>query len=447
MGRSIRFRITAIAVVAVVLVLVVSGVALVLLQRRALTESLDEALAQRADDITELVDAGAVPETLALPASEGFAVVVDDGGQVIAATPNLAGSRGVPIEGVPAGDTFDTRSVPTVDDDTFRVLTRPLTDGAVLIVGTSYDTVSESSTALMSALALTIPAVAVVLGALVWWLVGRTLRPVEAMRAEVAEIGSTDLDRRVPQPGSGDEIDRLAETMNEMLARLERSVERQQQFVSDASHDLRSPLTRMRSSLEVSIVDGEAVPVQGLLDDVVEMQRMVEDLLYLARADEGRLSIEAAPLDLDDLVLREVRRLEARQRVGVDYTRVSGAHVDGDAGQLTRAIRNLVDNAERHASSVVTLGLEEREGSAILTVGDDGPGVRDEDAEVIFERFHRLDDARTAGTGCAGLGLAIARDIVERHGGTVRLLPSQGSGATFAIALPAAERSATTAAS
>jgi signal transduction histidine kinase len=221
--------------------------------------------------------------------------------------------------------------------------------------------------------------------------------------------------------------------MNDMLDRLQRATERQQRFVADASHDLRSPLARMRARLEIGSGD-----VDPLLEDVIEMQRLVEDLLYLARVDEGLLAIDAVPLDLDDLVLREVHRLEARQRVGVDYSHLSGAHVTGDPGQLTRAVRNLVDNAERHATSVVTLSLAESNGTAILTVADDGPGVATEDAEVIFERFRRLDDARSTETGGAGLGLAIARDIVERHGGTVRLEPTGGRGATFEMTMPLA---------
>lgn len=425
MMRSVRFRITVLAVLAVAAVLVATSVGLLALQRRALTAGIDDALNHQADDIEAVVASGEIE--LALSAREGFAQVVADDGTMLAATPNLE----APV--VVSGDGLRTMEVQAVDDDVFRVLSRRIAGVGTVTVGTTYEVVNESVASLVGGLAIMIPITLVVLGAVVWCLVGRTLRPVEAIRSEVTRIEPTDLRRRVPQPGTGDEIDRLAATMNDMLDRLQRATERQQRFVADASHDLRTPLARMRATLEVG-----GAEVESLLGDVIDMQRLVEDLLYLARADEGQLTIDAVPLDLDDLVLREVRRLEARQRVGVDYSHVSGAHVSGDAGQLTRAIRNLVDNAERHATSLVALSLAERNGSAVLTVADDGPGVAGEDAEIIFERFRRLDDARSVRTGGAGLGLAIARDIVERHGGTVRLRPTGEPGATFEMTVPLA---------
>jgi signal transduction histidine kinase len=424
--RSVRFRITALAVAVVAAVLVATSFGLVALQRRALTAGIDDALTGQAEDIIAAVRSGELDPGLAPSAREGFAQLVDTDGALLAATPNLA----APLEVAGAG--IRTVGVPEVDDDVFRVLTRQIEGVGTLTIGTTYEVVNESTAALANGLFVMIPIVLVVLGGLVWLLVGRTLRPVEAIRREVARIEPTDLRRRVPQPGTGDEIDRLAATMNDMLGRLQRSTERQQRFVADASHDLRTPLARMRATLEVG---GD---VDSLLADVIEMQLLVEDLLYLARADEGQLAMAVGPLDLDDLVLREVRRLEARHRVGIDYSQVSAAHVEGDAGQLTRAIRNLVDNAERHAASKVTLSLAETNGSAVLTVEDDGPGVGSGDAEVIFERFTRLDDARATGMGGAGLGLAIARDIVERHGGTVRLRSTTGPGATFELAMPLA---------
>lgn len=425
--RSVRFRITALAVLALAAVLVATSVGLVALQRRALTGGIDDALNRQADDIEAVVASGDVE--LAPSSREGFAQIVADDGTLLAATPNLTAPVDVP------GDGIRTAEVPSVDDDVFRVLSRRIAGVGTVTVAATYEVVNESVTSLIGALVITIPIALVVLGALVWWLVGRTLRPVEAIRSEVTRIEPTDLTRRVPRPETGDEIDRLAATMNEMLDRLQRSTERQRRFVADASHDLRTPLARMRSALEVG--GGESDP-QSLLDDVIEMQRLVEDLLYLARSDEGQITIVSAPVDLDDLVLREVHRLEARQRVGVDYSHVSGAHVIGDAGQLTRAIRNLIDNAERHATSVVALSLAEHNGSAILTVADDGKGVASADAEIIFERFRRLDDARTAETGGAGLGLAIARDIVERHGGAMRLQETGEPGATFEMTMPLA---------
>ena len=441
-ARSIRFRITAIATLAVAGVLIVGGAALVLLQRNSLIASLDETLSRRADDIVALLEIGALPAELA-GGTEEFAQLVGGDGEVVASTPNLNGNPPLLFE-VPSGsgDVFHTVTVPQVDDDLFRVISRQIPGTGVLHIGTTYDVVAESAAALVTALAWIIPLLVVALGAIVWWLVGGTLRPVENIRLEVAEIGATDLGRRVPRPGTDDEIDRLAATMNEMLARLESSIGRQQRFVADASHELRSPLTRIRSELEVELANPSGTtnrPVlESLLEEVIGLQHMVEDLLFLARTDSGHTPKVFRGLDLDDLVLKEARRIQSHQRVEVDLAAVSGAHVVGDAGQLTRAIRNILDNAERHAMSRISLSLGESAEVAILVVGDDGPGISDEDAERVFERFTRLDEARGAGTGGSGLGLAISREIVERHQGSLTLLASNGVGARFEMRLPIA---------
>ena len=386
---------------------------------------------------------GNLPRDLAGSAEEGFAQLVGPGGEVVVSSPSLSGEPALAIQVEPErGDEIRTIEVPEVDDDMFRVLSRQLPDGLLLHVGTTYDVVAESAATLISALAWIIPLLVFALAGLVWWLVGGILRPVEEMRVEVAEIGATDLARRVPRPGTDDEIDRLAMTMNEMLGRLESSVGRQQEFVADASHELRGPLTRLRGELEVDIAEttdsGQREVLTGLLEEVLGMQHMVEDLLFLARSDAGRADGAFQRLDLDDLVLQEARRIQSHQRVEVDLSSVSGAHVIGDAGQLTRALRNLMDNAERHASSRVMLSLEEVGAQAVLVVADDGPGISIHDAERVFERFTRLDAARTSGSGGSGLGLAISREIVERHHGSLLLLPSDEGGARFELRVPLA---------
>ena len=337
------------------------------------------------------------------------------------------------------GDLIQNLEVATVDDDLFRVLSRPVA-GGVLHVGTTYDVVTESTTALVGSLAITIPIVVAILGVMVWWLVGRTLRPVEDIRSEVAAIGATDLRRRVPNPGTNDEIDRLANTMNEMLERLEGSLERQQRFVADASHELRGPLTRLRTELELGLSSagdqGASDLLGSLLDEVLGMQEMVEDLLFLAQSDAGKIDKTRAAIDLDDLVLREGRRIAGNGLVEVNLSAVSGAHLVGNRSQLSRAVKNLLDNAERHAADTVGVRLEERDGFAFLTVEDDGPGIPLSGVEQIFERFGRLDLARAAGTGGSGLGLAIARDIAVRHGGSLAVVNPGEAGARFEMTLP-----------
>ena len=436
---SIRFRITAVAAVVVAVVLVIAAVALVVLQRDALTDTVDQTLTQRANDVEALLEEGGAPQQFEGSTAEGFVQLVGSDGIVIVSTPNLAGEPPLNLASTNGGDTLQTVDGLSVDDDAFRVLSRPY-DGGFLYVGTTFDVVTESTNALVGSLAVTIPVVLLILAGLVWWLVGRTLQPVERIRATVASITSTHLDQRVPQPGTQDEIDLLATTMNEMLERLESSTERQQRFVADASHELRSPLTRLRTEIEVDIASlgdqHDRQPFESLLTEVVAMQAMVEDLLYLAQADAATAVHNAAPLDLDDLVLREGQSIAANGRVQVDLSEVSGAHVLGDRSQLGRATKNLMENAERHASSRVSVGLQEINGMAVLTVTDDGPGIGGDSADLVFERFGRLEEARGADTGGTGLGLAIAREIAERHNGTLDLVNPGDPGASFEMRIP-----------
>ena len=433
--NSIRFRITALATAVVAVVLVLAGVFLVVIQRGLLTDSLDEALTQRADDIVALLAGEEFPTEFSQGAREGFAQLVGEDGNVLVSTPNLRGFPAVEVETEPDEMvTVQTVEGLEVDDDRFRVLSRVLDGIGVLHVGTTYDVVSESAGTLINALAVTGPIVTLALATLVWWLVGRTLAPVEDIRTEVAEIGSTDLHRRVPGTGSGDEIDRLSGTMNEMLSRLEESITRQQRFVADASHEMRNPLTRMRTALEVELASGairDPELVQSVLDEVIGLQHMVEDMLFMARADAGQGQPKLKMVDLDDVVLREARRVKDHQRVEMDLSSVSAAPVNGDAGQLGRAIRNLLSNAERHATARVRLVLTEEDGLAVLTVADDGPGIPAEHSESIFERFTRLDESRNADSGGTGLGLPIAREVAEIHGGSLDLVADDGLGATF----------------
>jgi signal transduction histidine kinase len=226
--------------------------------------------------------------------------------------------------------------------------------------------------------------------------------------------------------------------MNAMLARLQDSAERQRRFVADASHELRSPLARMRAELEVDRAHpGSADPAAtsaSVLEETVGLQRLVDDLLLLARGDAGALDdVRTGPVDLDVVLERLVAdRRSARPRI--DTHGVAPVQLPGDEAQLGRALGNLLDNAVRHARGAVTLTLAEHDGTAVLTVADDGPGIPVEERERVFERFTRLDDARSADGG-AGLGLAIAREIAERHGGSLALTDS-GSGARFVLRLP-----------
>ncbi|MFP5254765.1 MAG: sensor histidine kinase [Acidimicrobiia bacterium] len=429
---------TALAAVAVLAVLVLAGLLLVAQQRRVLTEALDESLEERADDLVALGDD--VPATISgLGEDDTRAQVVIDG-VVVAASRNVSGDE--PMVEVPTRAQTVTVGGLAGEPDRFRVVSRLGEDPAraVLVAGT-LDDIDESVAALTRSLVLAVPLVVVVVALLVWWLVGRTLRPVEAIRAEVAAIGGAQRSRRVPVPPGDDEVARLARTMNDMLGRLDDAAWRQQRFLADASHELRSPLARMRTELEVDLAHPGTADVvathRSVLEEVVHLQRLAEDLLLLARSDAGSAApVGDGTVDLADVVRRVAQQLPARPDVHVGAERLAPVQVRGDAGQLARAVGNLADNGLRHARSLLELRLEVQDGTAVLTVEDDGPGVPPGDQERVFERFARVEGARTAGGG-VGLGLAIARDIVERHGGTLVLdADGPGSGARFRLTLP-----------
>ncbi|MFF5372364.1 ATP-binding protein [Streptomyces sp. NPDC013187] len=269
-----------------------------------------------------------------------------------------------------------------------------------------------------------------VVAAVTWLVTRRALRPVEGIRREMAAITqSEDLARRVPEPDTHDEIARLASTTNETLAALETSVERQRRFVADASHELRSPIASLRTQLEVAAAHPELLDLDGAVEDTVRLQRLAADLLLLARLDAGERPSEAK-VDLAGLAGEQA---EGRTGVTVDAEPVE---VAGSRGQLGRVLANLLDNAQRHARSAVTVTVRQEGDRAVVGVADDGDGVPEDDRERIFERFVRLDAARSRDDGGAGLGLAIARDVAVRHGGTLTAGRGPAGGALFELRLP-----------
>jgi signal transduction histidine kinase len=284
------------------------------------------------------------------------------------------------------------------------------------------------------------PLLVLVVGMATFVFVGRTLRPVEAMRRQATTITSKNLHTRLPVPGVDDEIAALASTMNTMLDRIEAASAAQRRFVADASHELRSPLATIRANVDllddVELPDDVAKPVGRIQRESVRMARLVEDLLLLARVDDHELALRHEDVDLDDLVYAE------RDRVAVEHPgmtvegRVDPVRAHGDPHQLQRVLRNLVDNAARHAAHTVTISLTAHDGEAHLVVGNDGPAIPAGDRERIFDRFVRLDDSRTrVGSGGAGLGLPIARDIVLAHGGSLSV-DDAAAGAAMRIRIP-----------
>jgi signal transduction histidine kinase len=382
-----------------------------------------------------------IPESLAPPGDVPPPGVPPEGS---------AGSTGSTAQPGPGFDRLRFISQGSVSRFPFEKVTRMVdTDTGTYTIEAAapVDEVRRSVDAVRRVLWWALPMFIAVVAAAAWAFVGRALRPVEAIRAEVEAIGGSTMHRRVPEPGSEDEVGRLARTMNAMLGRLEASARRQRQFVSDASHELRSPVATIRADLEVAQLEGPTADwpavAASVLREEARLERLIDDLLVLAAADEGASTRRAAPVDLAVIVAEDAARA---RRVPVTATvPVAGADaggtgrpvIDGDAAQLRRVVANLVDNAARHARSRVAVTLAAPPGAGVrLTVDDDGDGIAPADREQVFERFARLDEGRARDHGGAGLGLAVVRSLVERHGGTVTVGESPTGGARLEVTLP-----------
>ena len=436
---GVRARTTLLAAALVLVTLALTGVALVAAQRHTLVASVDEALERHASAIARQVDDRTLSDVLSGQGDDdAFSQVIDASGHVVAATTTSPRKLDValPSGGKPV---FQSVHVPGAEGE-YRVMSVRHA-GVVIRAATPLDDVNDSVSALVRGLSVAMPAAALLLAALVWILVGRVLSPVEQMRRQVAEISGSSLDRRVPEPATRDEVARLAQTMNGMLERLEASAARQQRFVADASHELRSPLARMRAELEVDMAQPERADHEAtqrsLLDETESLQRLVDDLLLLARSDGMGTLGSRAPVDLDDVVMREVHRIRDAGGPAIDSSSVSAAQVVGDPVHLARVVRNLLENAQQHGGPNITVTLVERAGQAVLTVSDNGEGVHRDLRERVFERFVRADDARVRSGHSSGLGLAISREIVTAMGGRI-VLDTAHQGASFVVLLPLA---------
>ncbi|MGW0566311.1 ATP-binding protein [Streptomyces tauricus] len=468
--RSVRARATLAATLVVAVALVAAGAAVLFALRASLIGQADTEADSVARNAASALSNGFAYNDLDLPdGDENPVEVLDRKGKAVASGEDVEGmsvvakesqrlnsvandDAGDTDEGVAdeedaleAGDIADEtwygEGTATVEGETddYRfagvdVVTKggvPLTVYAGAPLSAEQGAVGTALTAMLIGL----PLLLVTVSGVTYVVTRRALRPVEGIRAEMAAItASEDLSRRVPEPGTHDEIARLARTTNQTLAALEASVERQRAFVADASHELRSPIASLRTQLEVGAAHPELLDVEGAVEDTVRLQRLAADLLLLARLDAGERSADAR-LDLAALVRTEAgKRAGDRVDVSVDAEAVE---VSGSRGQLARVLGNLLDNAQRHTRSSVAVRVRRVGDWAVLEVADDGDGVPAAERERVFERFVRLDEARARDDGGAGLGLAIARDVAVRHGGTLGVREAAGGGALFELRLPA----------
>ena len=437
---SIRARLTFIFVLAVAAILSVTGVSLVHLVRHSLASDADNEIQSQMIRTQE--------QFANAKSADNYRVLLAMHGDVVIQVTNLAGTKvwaassaiaKAPVLAHQARGT-DARSrmaMTMVRTSRDRSTLSQISSGQVgtiftkrgpgLIFGFIYGQgINHSVDVLMTSLVVSFPLLLLLTGGLIWIGMGLALAPVESIRRRVDTIAATDLSQRVPPTGGKDEIARMARTVNAMLDRLEASSQFEQEFVSNASHELRSPLTTLLATTERAAND----PDRANWDEVGEvvmregrrLETLIDDLAWLARHDEHRTEIQSVDVDLDDLLLEEGHRVRLLTELSVDTTMVSPTRVTGDPAMLKRMIRNVVDNAARYATEELRFDSHYEGPEAVVTVADDGDGIDVSQSGRFFERFVRSDPARARHSGGTGLGLAIVAEIVERHGGSSRFV-------------------------
>ncbi|MFA3874744.1 ATP-binding protein [Streptomyces sp. MMCC 100] len=468
---SVRARATLAATLVVAVALVAAGTAVLLSLRSNLLGEAGTQAERSARDVATELAVGTRYTELNLDVDDRPVQIVDEEGVLVAASEDLERITGTGVDAVkpqptasPSGEdaadddadddddsgealeageigerTTVSDGTATIDGDTedYRFAAVPVEtrrgDHLTVYAGAPLSAEHGAVNTALTVMLIGFPLLLAVVAWVTWLVTRRALRPVEGIRREMAAItASEDLARRVPVPGTHDEVARLASTTNETLAALESSVERQRRFVADASHELRSPIASLRTQLEVAAAHPELLDLDGAVEDTVRLQRLAADLLLLARLDAGERPADAR-VDLAALA-----REAAEGRRGVSVRGDAAVNVAGSRGQLGRVLANLLDNAQRHARSAVEVSVRRDGEAAVVAVADDGEGVPAADRERIFERFVRLDDARSRDDGGAGLGLAIARDVAVRHGGTLTVHDAPAGGALFELRLPGA---------
>lgn len=450
----IRVRVAGAFAVTMALVLVVAGTIVYTRVASHLAESLDLQLQVRAQDLAVLVQepGASIGETGSVrffEQGESYSQLIDADGRVLEASPSLEGVGTLlsdeELRRALVEPTFTNRmSLPELDEPS-RILATPVKfegETLVLLVGQTREERAEILRSLRNVLFLAGP-IALVLATISGYaLAAFALRPVDAMRRRAAAISAETPGERLPVPSTGDEIERLGETLNEMLARLEAALRREREFVADAGHELRTPLTLLRTELELALRHGGSVEelretVSVSIGEVDRLTQLAEDLLIIARFDEGKLPLRIERSALSDLLGSVARRFEWRaEDLGraVRTAEDSELEVWGDRLRLEQALGNLVDNALRYGSGDVVLSATEVNGAVELHVADEGDGLPQEFVGQAFERFTRPDPSR--GGGGAGLGLAIVRVIAEAHGGSAHVGSSESGGADVWISVP-----------
>jgi signal transduction histidine kinase len=435
---TIRAITTIVATIVVAIALTVGAIALVAAAQRTMVDEVTEAAGKQAAEVVGQLESGRPPVLEVAGSDEQMVQVMTPAGAVVASSSNVAGEPAV----ARLAPGQSAQVITPLDNDAFIAVAQSAQTAngqRIVLVARALVDVLDTTKALTRLLIIGLPVMLAVVALATWFAVGRALAPVEAIRREVDEISAAQLHRRVPQPKADDEIGRLAATMNRMLERLESARNSQRRFVSDASHELRSPITTIRQHAEVALAHPDRVTAAELAEVVLaeqqRMHRLVEDLLLLARVDE-HVPLTRAAVDLDDLAFEEGHRLRSTTSKRVDTSGVKAVRVQGDADALRRMVRNVGENAVRHASSRVDVTLVERGEEVVLTIDDDGPGIPATERARVLQRFVRLDEARSRDEGGSGLGLSIVDEVVRAHGGSMSIEQSPLGGARIVITLP-----------
>ena len=442
---SLRLRITLVTALVVAVVVALGGILILVALRAELVAAADEAVEARADEIARMAADDALPRPLPpMHDPVTFSEVVS-GGRTVTATDSLLGGTGFDLPEQDAGqvDVSGVPRLPLVGTGPYRVAAQGVdTPSGPMTVFVAVSIAHLDHTMAVAARigAIGVAVLVVVLATVTWLAIGRSLAPVEGIRARAEAITGQNLDRRVPVPDQLDEIGRLARTVNQMLGRLERSAARQRRFVADAAHELRSPIASLRVQLETARDTERTAGREGdMLCETTRMEGLVDQLVVLARADADTSWLRLETVDLDDLIDSAVTSLAPRDGLVIDTSAVEPVQLCGDARLLEQVVRNLVHNALGHARGTVRVSTSAAgDDLAVLVVDDDGPGVPEDRRDDIFERFVRLDVSRDRDHGGVGLGLAIVAEIVRAHGGRVHVGDSPSGGARFVVELPIA---------
>ncbi len=445
---SLRRRVLLLSGIALLLGLGVGVAGFALLLDRMIDRAAASAAQEQSVHLAQFISYGDVKAVDAVqdePSKGSVLQLLDMNGQVVAASDREGRARQIGTA-TPAVGHSVTEEVSGFgpDKDDYIVVARGIQDPQghtyVLIVATPLDvenTTLWSATVLLGLGTLTLVGLMLLL---IKRIIDGALKPVEQIRSHVERIRDARRPELLPVPPTGDEIARLAETMNAMLARLDRADASVRTFVSDASHELRSPLATMRVALEAPSAQEDLLLFTErdavMYHEVIRMQLLVDDLLTLARADDDALALAVDEVDVDDLLHQEVRRLRATADHPI-VADINAARVQGDSARLAQVLRNLIDNANRHTTNRVQLSVDTVAGWVVLRVDNDGAPIPVAERESVFDRFTRLEAARERDRGGSGLGLAIARTIVEAHHGTIRAGETPQGTCRFEVRLPA----------